>query len=210
MTRLLDEAIKPTSGYGRLLAVARRHSRVSDEAADLLHDALLVAAEQGRLDLDGGDRAWVAGVIANLAVRRARDAARRRTRERAERPGARPPPPLPGARWLATLPPSARTVAALAINGMSPDEIRHVLGLSDAAYRQRLTTIRKAWRSTFAEADDPPRPPADLDFGLIRRALLEASRRRGAIGAHDPDGNLFLISTSHPGPPREPPGEAGA
>ena len=194
--------------YERLRRIAQRHSRVASEADDLLHDALCVAAEQGRLDLAGVDGPWLRGVIAHLALRRARDGARRRAREQArQRPGARPPPPLPNAAFLKGLPPSARTVAALAINGMTPEEIRHVLRLSDAAYRQRLSVVRRAWRDSDGEAarDTPAEPPFDL--GLIRRALLDAARRRGHIASHDPDGNLFLIAPSQNASPREQRGE---
>jgi hypothetical protein len=36
-----------------------------------------------------------------------------------------------------------------------------------------------------------------LDFGIIRRALLPAARRPGVVlASHDPDGQLFVVSTS--------------
>ena len=200
--------------YQRLLAVARRHSRVAGEADDLLHDALCVAAERGRLDVAGADGAWLAGVIAQLALRRARDAVRRKRREESHlRPGATETPPLPDAAFLRELPPSARRVAVLALNGMTPAELRHVLRLSETAYRQRLTTIRRAWRSTTLLPVDDPAPAAGLDLGLIRQALLDPARRRGLVASHDPDGNLFLlgeVSRSHPAPPRQQDGVADA
>jgi RNA polymerase sigma-70 factor (ECF subfamily) len=200
--------------YAKFLVTARRHSRVAGEADDLLHDALAVAVERGRLDVAGVDGPWLSGVIANLALRRARDAVRRRRRERVERPeSATPPMPprLPDARWVRTLPPSARVVATLALNGMTPREIKHVLALSDAAYRQRLTSVRRAYRSsTLLPPDTEPseQDEPSLDLGLIRRHLLVAARRRGVIGAHDPDGNLFLIGSSHLDRLREQAGDA--
>ncbi|MEM0964275.1 MAG: hypothetical protein AAGK21_17240, partial [Bacteroidota bacterium] len=58
--------------YTDWLAVARRHSRVVSEAEDLLHDALLIAASAGRIDLDVADnRRWLSGVIRNQAAFRA-------------------------------------------------------------------------------------------------------------------------------------------
>lgn len=193
--------------FQALRAIARRHSRVESEADDLLQDALLVATEQGRLDLAGIDRPWFAGVLANLGLRRARDAVRRKNREaEPPRPGVRDIPPLPDSAFLRTLPRSARLVATLAINGMTPDEIRHVLALTDAAYRQRLTTIRRAWNDAAPPTGRTQTVSTDLDFGVIRQALLEPARRRGHIGTHDPDGNLFLIgevSPSQTTPPRQ-------
>ena len=198
--------------YASLRATARKHSRVASEADDLLQDALCVAVEQGRLDLLGDDGPWLRGVMAHLALRRARDAVRRRGRELThERPGATPPAPLPNAAFLRGLPPSARAVATLAINGMLPAEIRHVLGLSDAAYRQRLTTIRRAAREAGGVTGEIDIGDPALDFGVIRQALLDAARRRGHVASHDPDGNLFLIgeiSPSQDAAPRQPTGEA--
>ena len=199
------------SEYDALRRVAARHSRVAEEADDLLHDALCVATERGRLDLAGADGPWFHGVLANLGLRRARDAVRRRSREQAPRPGATPVPALPDAAFLRALPPAARRVAVLAINGMTPDEIRHVLRLGDAAYRQRLSTVRRAWREG-GEVDETAKDAAELDFGLIRQGLLDPVRRRGQIASHDPDGKAFFlgeISSSQTAPPRELEGEAG-
>ena len=202
------------SDYDRLLSLARRHSRVAHEAEDLLQEALCVATEQGRLDLEHADRSWFSGVLANLALRRARDAVRRKRREENHlRPGATEVPPLPGAAFIRTLPKSARTVAVLAINNMTPAEIKHVCGLSDGAYRQRLSTIRKAWRASDTEPGESANSPAGLDFGRLRAALLGPVKRRGHVGTHDPDGNLFLLSgksSSQTDRPRQQPGEADA
>jgi len=198
--------------YKSLTQLATRHSRVAGEAEDLLHDALAVAVEQGRLDVTGADRPWLVGVLANLGAKHGRSASRRRQREQTPRPGATPPPTLPDAAFLQELPKSARTVAALALSGMTRDEIRYVLNLSDDAYRQRLSVVRKAWhkQSLLPPRDPEPADAPDLDFGLIRQALLDPARRRQAIGAHDPDGNLFLFSSSQNATPREPQGEADA
>jgi RNA polymerase sigma-70 factor (ECF subfamily) len=203
--------------YQQMLALARRHSRVASEAEDLLQEAMLVATEQGRLDLLGADRPWLVGVLANLARHIARSAVRRKRREEQPRPGATEPQPVPDAAFLRTLPHSARTLAVLAINGMTPDEIRHVLQLSEVAYRQRLSVVRRAWRASRPAPASPAQALAepDLDFGVIRQALLDPVRRKGTLGTHDPDGNLFLLEkipsklSSQTTSPRQPMGEAG-
>ncbi|TXH68400.1 MAG: sigma-70 family RNA polymerase sigma factor [Lysobacteraceae bacterium] len=107
---------------------------------------------------------------------------------------------------MTRLPKAARRVAVLALHGMNPEEIRWVLGISDAAFRQRLSSIRKvigAWPASLrAEAlalayvRDPARA-VDLQFGLVRRALKAALRgdagRRPGIGTHDADGHLLVL-----------------
>lgn len=194
--------------YRHLRAKARRHSRRAADADDLVQDALLIALEQGR----SNDPAWLAGVIRNQAAMQARSAIRRRRREAtvAEDDVAianEEVPPSAGA-LLERLPPAARRVAVLALHGLNAEEIRWVLGIGAAAFRQRLTSIRKVMgalpSSQRAEAlalayvRDPART-VDLQFGLIRRALKAALGGTDGIGTHDADGHLIVLRAAVPG-----------
>lgn len=195
--------------YRKLLAQARRLTRRDHEAEDLVQDALLAALEAGR-----SDPAWLSGVIRNQAAMAARGAARRRERESvaADAPetdasAATDPQPL-----LQRLPPAARRVAVLALHGLSADEIRWILQLTPAAFRQRLTSIRKSIGAlppelrgeslALAYVRDPARA-VDLQFGLVRRALKSALRDAAGLGTHDLDGHLLVIrGGAHVWPPR--------
>jgi RNA polymerase sigma-70 factor (ECF subfamily) len=144
----------------------------------------------------------------------ARSALRRRRREAAvasedAQPAAehaQDPAPSPAA-LLARLPPSARRVAVLALHGLGAEEIRWILGIADTAFRQRLTTIRKAMGAlppaqrgeaiALAYVRDPARS-VDLQFGLVRRALKAAlrgasGREPPGLGTHDADGHLIVV-----------------
>lgn len=196
--------------YRELQAQARRLSRRADEADDLVQDALLIALEAGRSEPE-----WLAGVIRNQAAMAARGAVRRRQRETTtaaddtftqEASAAPDPKPL-----LQRLPPAARRVAVLALHGLSAEEIRWILQLTPAAFRQRLTSIRKAIGAmppeqraeslALAYVRDPART-VELQFGLVRRALKSALRDSAGLGTHDPDGHLLIIRTgAHTSPP---------
>lgn len=188
--------------YRHLRAEARRHARRAQDADDLVQDALLIALTQGRED----DPAWIAGVLRNQAAMQARSAIRRRRREGAVMvddvaiEAAREPPSAET--LLSQLPPSARRVAVLALHGLNAEEIRWVLGIAETAFRQRLTRIRKALGTlppaqraeamALAYVRDPARS-ADLQFGLVRRALKAALQGRAGIGTHDADGHLIVV-----------------
>jgi RNA polymerase sigma-70 factor (ECF subfamily) len=188
--------------YRRLRTEARRHARRAADADDLVQDALLIALKQGRSD----DPAWLAGVIRNQAAMQARSAIRRRRRESAVMiddvaiEAERQPPSAET--LLSQLPPSARRVAVLALHGLNAEEIRWVLGIAETAFRQRLTRIRKALGAlppsqraeamALAYVRDPARS-ADLQFGLVRRALKAALQGRAGIGTHDADGHLIVV-----------------
>lgn len=188
--------------YRRLRTEARRHARRAQDADDLVQDALLIALQQGRED----DPAWIAGVLRNQAAMQARSAIRRRRRERAAMvddvaiEAEREPPSAEA--LLSQLPPSARRVAVLALHGLNAEEIRWVLGIAETAFRQRLTRIRKALGAlpsaqraeamALAYVCDPARS-ADLQFGLVRRALKAALQGRAGIGTHDADGHLIVL-----------------
>jgi DNA-directed RNA polymerase specialized sigma24 family protein len=194
--------------YRHLRAEARRHARRAADADDLVQDALLIALEQGRSD----DPAWLAGVIRNQAAMQARSAIRRRRREAAVAEDdvattQEDSPPSAGA-LLERLPPAARRVAVLALHGLNAEEIRWVLGINAAAFRQRLTSIRKVMGAlppsqraealALAYVRDPART-VDLQFGLIRRALKAALGGTDGIGTHDADGHLIVLRAAVPG-----------
>ncbi|MFZ5638187.1 MAG: RNA polymerase sigma factor [Pseudomonadota bacterium] len=194
--------------YRRLRAEARRHARRAQEADDLVQEALLIGWEQGR-----DDPAWLIGVIRHRAAMDARGALRRRRREAlamadaadeatAFAPDAAPDVAPVATALLARFPPSARRVAVLALHGLNAEEIRWVLGIAETAFRQRLTTIRRAIGAlpptqraealALAYVRDPARS-VDLEFGLVRRALKAALRGDPGLGTHDVDGHLIVV-----------------
>ena len=193
--------------YLAFLRAARRQSRRADEAGDLLQTALLAAIEAERGDMTRAEnRRWLAGVLRNRARHEARSAARRRQREGAY--GLRPaeaetaPTAAPN-HFAATLPPALRTTALLALTGHTKPEIAWLLGLSDAALRQRISQIRRRWlQSGRRIAPGLGEPRGDLPFGLLRRALIRRVHEADVVLAtHDPDGHLFVVGlTKRPGP----------
>ncbi|MBC8109393.1 MAG: sigma-70 family RNA polymerase sigma factor [Anaerolineae bacterium] len=194
-----------TFDYQHWLTVACRHSRRASEAADLLQDSLLEALRAGKIDFSQDfTKRWFAGVIRNRAAMLARGGGRRKRRETAvaerDRPTTTTTTQLsPSESFVETLPPSARRVAVLVIAGLNRDEIIAALKIAPTAFRQRLTTIRRAWfelppseREQFSI--DAPNHVNGIDLGLLRRALLENVRRLGGVGTHDPDGHLIVLS----------------
>jgi len=192
----------------RLLAplrvLARRHSRVPDDADDLLQDALLEAVRAGRSDLTQAvNYRWITGTIRNLGAMTARGAVRRRLRESRWVAGSDPSDTLaamsaPSA-WgdhptIAALRPSLREVARLALAGHDRREIAWVLGLSDTAMRQRITALRRKLASTPLDSIAPSERDLELPLGLIRRALLPVVIATNSMGAHVPDGHLLILS----------------
>lgn len=198
--------------YHACLKIARRHARDAADAADLLHEALLAGVRVGRLDFSAkSNRAWLSGVIRNLAAATARGAVRRKRRESAWAADAKAvkdaaqEEAVDVTKILAGLSEGTRRVAVLALHGMNPDEICYVLQLKPAAFRQRLTGLRRSLgklpnplqAEAMALAYTRPRRVGEsrLGFGLIRRALLHHVRDNAAIGTHDPDGHLVGIRT---------------
>ncbi|MEP6907930.1 MAG: RNA polymerase sigma factor [Pseudoxanthomonas sp.] len=192
--------------YRQLQTWATQLSRTSADAEDLVQETLLAALQAGRAELP-----WLHGVMGNLAMMQARTAGRRRKREAVvanqspatidTAPVTRDPV-VPD--WIMQLPPSARRVAVLALHGLSAQEIRCVLDIGPAAFRQRLSRIRRGLETLspalraecadLADASDPYRS-VDLQFGLVRRALKAALRGRG-LGTHDLDGHLLVVATA--------------
>lgn len=214
MTRAGEQDALTLAAYRQLRAQALRLCRRVEDAEDLVQETLLAACVAGRHDLP-----WLSGVLRRQAAFAARGGVRRRKREAAVAlpddgpvdlvstpPEHRAPPA-----WLATLPPSARRFALLALHGLSADEIRWILRIEPTAFRQRLTRIRRALavqtpemraeNLALAYVRDPPRS-VDLQFGLVRRALKAAMRVGEGLGTHDPDGHLVLIDArAHTSPP---------
>lgn len=185
--------------YLDLLRQAQRAARRADEAEDLLQTILLSAVEAGRSDLSCPDnRRWLAGALRKRAAFDARSAMRRRVREDrwANQPYHADEGDILPTAFLASLPPSLRTTALLALTGHTRQEIAWLLGVADAALRQRIADIRRRWRAAGHDRlNDMPGLDGGLAFGRIRQALLKPVRHQGAVlASHDPDGHLFVVS----------------
>lgn len=209
--------------YDDLLEIARRYTRVSHEAHDLLQDALIVSIEENRYDFSiDANRSWIRGVIRNLASQVARTSVRRKQRENGYSNSNLERTTDPemdsdhheesaGHRFLHALSPAARSVAVLILHGLNRKEIGTVLSLSDTALRQRLTSIRKALAPlspeirqdiiamAYASREARKTAHADLPMGLIRKTLMkrlaqERAQGYASIGTHDPSGHLIVIS----------------
>lgn len=193
--------------YNHFYRRARRFTRNRAEAEDLLHDALLAALKAGRYPLaDPGDARWFAGVLRNTAAMDTRTGVRRRARERVYAGSTEAPRDVdnietPFDAVLAPMPPAARAVAILVLHGLNSEEIRWIHRLSATAFRQRLTSIRRALKTLPEEVRAEALATAlhrqglpELELGLIRRALVATLKRIPGIGAHDPDGHLFVIA----------------
>lgn len=183
-----------------LHALARRVARRSDEADDLVQQAVLAALEAGRTDIFAPEtRRWLAGVIRNRAAFDARTTARRRRRETAWSDTVAAPRPAAETEAsddaVRSLSPALRVTALLALAGHTRQEIGWLLNLSDDALRQRISQLKRA----LARQGPPGSagPDGQLAFGRIRRALLGPARRADVfLASHDPDGHLFLLSRS--------------
>jgi DNA-directed RNA polymerase specialized sigma24 family protein len=201
------------STYRDLRAQARRLTRSASDADDLVQDVLIAALQAGR-----SEPAWLSGVLQRQAAMTVRSIVRRRRREQRVMQDADPGAacgslPTPAYDFLARrLPPAARRVALLALHGLDADEIRWILGLTPAAFRQRLTSIRRtlgalppALRNealALAYVRDPART-VELQFGLVRRALKAALLGGPGLATHDADGHLLVIRTdAHTSTPR--------
>lgn len=182
--------------YRDLLRTARRLARSAEEARDLVQDVLVIALASGLEDWPSPvRRPWLRGVVRKRAAFLARGQHRRRRREalvEVSKPGAGRWTWQP--RFLASLPGSLRSVAALASADLCAAEIRWLLGLSGTALRQRLSALRRA---VLAEAEAPtlPAPEPQLAFGAHRASLLAVLRRQRdpALATHDPDGHAILL-----------------
>ena len=188
--------------FRRLHRVAERLARTGDEADDLVQDALLAALEQERGWDEGRFLAWASGVIRRRALFLARTAGRRRRRDTSYAVEARaapaPHPRLPTP-FIDALPPSLQAVALLANVGLGREEIGHLLRLSDAALRKRISDLRRAWRDSGADADLLLAWPQHRPCGHRRRSLKSALRRLpdARFAVADPDGHQIFLGLAH-------------
>ncbi len=189
--------------YRDLRQQAQRLTLTTDEAEDLVQDTLLAALQAGR-----SDAPWLAGTLRRQAALQVRTSVRRRRRERvaalASELDERAAPPANGAltlQLLKQLTPAARRLATLALHGLNADEVRWILGVSEAAFRQRLSSIRKRLAQLpGVDCDALVMPSARageaanaLQFGLIRRVLKAALQGADGLGTHDGDGHLIVL-----------------
>ncbi|WP_404934506.1 RNA polymerase sigma factor [Nitratireductor sp. L15S-10] len=189
-----------TATYRHLLKTAHRHASHLIEAEDLLHETLIAALTAGNRP-GIVSRAWLQGVMRNVAATKRRSANRRSSRENtASLFEPADDSDIPAA-FLADLPKSQRIVALLALGGHTRSEIRHLLRISDASLRQRIAGLRQRWRDAAPNATPLPGKllSGALAFGAIRQSLRPlAGRSHTFLASHDPDGNLFAISFSAP------------
>jgi DNA-directed RNA polymerase specialized sigma24 family protein len=207
-----------------LVAAARRYSRVAHEVEDLAHDVAVSALRRG-LPLE--DETFVRS--AEAAARRhgaflARSAARRRAREARsddERVDAASESTDVGAEGasLASLSPALRTTLLLLVLGLDKAELRHVLGLTDAALRKRFQALRA--QAPLAKPELPSRSAVPdrvglrrAQVGLLRRLVGLPGYSAGGVipatavetacrllGASDPEGHgIFFAEVLTPTP----------
>ncbi len=185
--------------------LAARVARTRDEADDLVQDALLATLElELERDWDEGRfLLWMSGVIRRRAMFLARTAGRRRRRETTYALEASPSPAaearLP-TELIDALPPALQTVALLANAGLGREEIVHLIGISDAALRKRISDLRRAVKEAGVDAElslptSRHRPPC----GALRRSLKSALRELPDAGfaLADPDGHQIFLGPAH-------------
>lgn len=177
---------------------ASRHSRVDHEADDLMQDVLLLAVARGRPITDPGFMAWAKGAIRNHARFIARTAGRRRVRDAAWGTPCAAPNPVPrfSHAFLSSLPSAQRMVALLINLGLDRAEITHLLGLSDAAFRQRLSGLRKALQACTGEAEFFDGFSPVQGDGLARRSLKQSLHPHAprTFAIRDPDSVPIFFS----------------
>jgi DNA-directed RNA polymerase specialized sigma24 family protein len=191
----------PPSIFSQLLREAQRAARGRPEAEDLFQTVWLAAVEAGREDLScAANRRWFVGALRRRALFDARTAVRRRRREqRAALMDAHTGQGAEVPVWFVErLPPKLRTTALLVLTGHSKREILWLLRMNEPALRQRIADIRRRWRAEGGGSlDGVSGLSGPLNFGVIRRALLPSARSPGVVlASHDPDGHLFVASTS--------------
>ena len=204
------KSLRELANWQRLSARSRRLIG-DDQAEDLLQDTLLAALQAGREPLlSEADLRWAFGTLRNLSRMGARAGLRRRRREQIAAGDAGAPEPdeasigsreLALARqWLNQLPLGQQDVVWLLLAGLKRAEIRAVLGLTDTALRQRLSSIRASLRQRPAPVCSQAmikglqsQTAAALTVGLIRQTLQAQLLRTEGIGTHDPDGHLIIF-----------------
>ncbi len=182
---------------------ALRLSRSAEDADDAVQETLLASIQAGRYDLP-----WLYGVLQKQVAMQIRAKVRRRRREEiildeaqsADVEASQPSQSI--LTLIRSLPTALRQVAVLAVHGLNAEEIRYLLKIAPAAFRQRLTSIRKSLgklpedqaREALAIAYvREPKRSVELQLGLIRRALKAALYGDRCLGTHDLDGHLMII-----------------
>jgi RNA polymerase sigma-70 factor (ECF subfamily) len=194
------------SAYAKLFAIARRQCRDPSIAEDVVQEALLAAVVAGRTDLDNTDTIrWLTGTMRNQARMAIRGAARRRRREGQWQASAYIDEQVEGhttSTFLLGLPPSLRLLAALTLSGHNRREIAYLLGITDAALRQRVIALKRAARSaSFVVSEGMPGLSLNIAYGRLRDALLLKLRHHGgAFASHDPDGHLIIVRSQKEDP----------
>jgi DNA-directed RNA polymerase specialized sigma24 family protein len=188
-----------------LRAQALRLSRNAADADDAVQETLLASIQNDRYDMP-----WLYGVLQKQVAMQIRTKIRRRRREDSVVDDLR----LSNEEDTDTssnhhvfelirrLPKALRQVAVLAIHGLNAEEIRYLLGIAPAAFRQRLTVIRKSLGKLSDEQSREalamayvrePHRSIELQLGLIRRALKAILCGNHCLGTHDLDGHLIII-----------------
>jgi len=190
-----------------LLRLARRCTRSRAEAEDTVQSALLAAVAAERSDLDERrNLRWVRGAVVRIGAMTARSAARRRVRERAFAELRGDPAMVAFAPFVVTadLSPALELTARLVAAGCTRAELCWLLGVSDAALRQRIAALRRslARQPAAGGREIVEAPPM---AGGLRPALLPAARRAPAavFASHDPDRHLFVAAASRIGLARQ-------
>lgn len=175
------------------------------DAQDLVQETLLAGLCAGR-----SDAVFLHGVLRKQAAMAWRSAGRRLAREVMADDIAPSHPPeeaceaalAPGlAAWISARPRALRQLAVLALHGLDPAEIRWLLGLAPAAFRQRVAALRSAVATAPDElranlrvlAQRPGAGRPATAAVVSRRALKAALARKPGVATHDPDGHALAI-----------------
>ena len=194
-------------------AVAGRYGRCDGDGGDLLHEAALAVG--GLPTVTEGEEARVfVGVLRTLAKQTRRADTRRLGREgrfasaqENTAPAASSDPgvkPLPGAASLPSLTDDQRVLLALLASDYDRAEAAFLLGVSPAALRQRIATLRRRLAGMLSEARDSAAQEG-VERLAARRSVTEArlraraialARTRGSLCALDPDGHPVSLHSN--------------
>jgi len=190
-------------GLRGLAVYARRLAPCVGDADDLVQEALIEAIRTGNRDFaDFKTLRWLRGVIRNKARHHARTRARAMARDKSwyVQQSDQPVRNVDAQALVLSsdMPPSLRLLALLALSGHSRIEIAYLLGITDAALRQRIRALRKALAQRGAPGfEEFVGLRGDLNYGQIRRhARSYLAAQRGDLATHDPDGHVFIVRRS--------------
>lgn len=194
-----------------LVAISRRHSRVTHEVEDLAHDVILSALRRG-LALDGEVfRRSAHGAARRHAAFLARGAGRRRAREALCGAGHHTDADVGVASDIANdagegaplsvLSPTLRTTLLLLLSGLDKAELRLALGVTDAALRKRFQALREHGPLSRPYISVPRRPPGLSQLRGAQAKLLPRlgdvltadGRAPRVLATADPDGHGLIF-----------------